>query len=89
MDELSSRITETDILQDSIIVDTVKISYYGKSRCRYYANKNVYYQKTNIINPFEDKDEFITKIFYKDETFKEEAREIYNSTVLLINHIFS
>ena len=89
MDELSSRITENDILQDSIIVDTVKISYYGRSRCRYYANKNVHYQKTNIVNPFEDKDEFITKIFYKDETFKEEARDIYNSTVLLINHIFS
>tara|TARA_Y100000389_G_scaffold190142_1_gene214676 strand:+ start:415 stop:1611 length:1197 start_codon:yes stop_codon:yes gene_type:complete len=74
----------TESINKDIIIDNVKLSYYGKEPCKYYHEKNIHYQYKNIhVN----KDEYITKIYYKNKDFEHIAREIYNSSVLLLENI--
>lgn len=74
----------TESIDKDIIIDSVKLSYYGKEPCKYYHEKNIHYQYKNIHM---NKDEYITKIYYKNKDFEHIAREIYNSSVLLLENI--
>jgi len=74
----------TESIDKAIIIDSVKLSYYGDVSCKYYHERNIHYQCKNI---YVNKDEYITKIYYKHTDFEHIARDIYNSSVLLLENL--
>jgi len=78
---------ESDLSPDNIIIDNINISYYGNIECKYYQEKNIHYLEGDIKNPFSKSGRYITKIYYKNDGDRQEAIDVYNATVLLINHL--
>jgi len=63
------------IHQDSskIIVDSVKVKYYGQEKCIYYKNgKKIY----SYLDESKNKDEYILNVFYKEKEYKKEAEKL-------------
>ena len=58
---------------EHIIVDSVKLSYNGKLRCKYIQNRETINKSLKIQN----KDEYITTIYYKSDLFKKEAEDLF------------
>tara|TARA_B100001094_G_scaffold190554_1_gene184503 strand:- start:4636 stop:5820 length:1185 start_codon:yes stop_codon:yes gene_type:complete len=67
-----------DYNKENIIIDTIKISYYGREKCKYFKERRI----NNTIDGWKDKDSYITGVYYKTEDYKQEAMRIYN---LLLN----
>lgn len=57
---------------EDIIIDEIKLTYYGKEKCKIYNEEN----QINIIknNPIED--EYIYSIYYKRDIYKKECEEL-------------
>tara|TARA_Y100000389_G_C17454670_1_gene517275 strand:- start:1303 stop:2631 length:1329 start_codon:yes stop_codon:yes gene_type:complete len=58
---------------EHIIVDSVKLSYNGKVKCKYIQNR----ETINKSLKFQNKDEYITTIYYKSDLFKKEAEDLF------------
>ena len=56
-----------------IIIDSVRIKYYGEEQCKYYKNGNKIHSYVDELN---NKDEYVLNIFYKEKEFKQEAEKI-------------
>jgi len=63
------------IHQDSgnIIVDSVRVKYYGQEKCKYYQNGKKIYEYTENSSM---KDEYILNVFYKEKAYKKEAEKL-------------
>jgi len=62
--------------EDNIIIDTIKLSFYGKEKCKYIKHRSI--DKTiNIKN----NDKYITSIYYKSHKYKEKAEEIFKALI--------
>jgi HD superfamily phosphohydrolase len=67
------------IHQDSskIIVDSVKVKYYGQEKCIYYKNgKKIY----SYLDESKNKDEYILNVFYKEKEYKQEAKKLLETS---------
>jgi len=70
--KLEMRVAENEI-NHNIIIDDIKISYYGIEKCKFYNENEIY----NLIKKNENKDEYIYSIYYKHDLYKEKAQEIF------------
>lgn len=62
--------------EDNIIIDTIKLSFYGKEKCKYVKHRSI--DKTiNIKN----NDKYITSIYYKSDKYKVKAEEIFKALI--------
>ena len=59
---------------EHIIVDSVKLSYNGKVKCKYIQNRETVNKSLTIQN----KDQYVTTIYYKAEQHKDEAEQLFN-----------
>lgn len=65
--------------KEKIIIDSIKISYYGKEKCKYI-------QERNIINKsltFNHGTKYITSVYYKTPADKVEAERLFKSINLI------
>ena len=53
---------------ESIIIDTIKLSYYGSEKCKYIQERNSINKSLTI----ENNTQYITSVYYKTEENKEE-----------------
>ena len=60
--------------KEHIIVDSVKLSYNGKVKCKYIQHRETVNKSLTIQN----KDKYVTTIYYKKEEYKDEAKEIFD-----------
>jgi len=72
-------ITDSKVLlegydQKNIIIDTIKISYYGKEKCIYEYERDIC-DKSLSIHP---STKYITSVYYKKENYREKANELFN-----------
>ena len=71
-------ITDSDIhiecSKKGIIIDTVKLSYYGSEKCSYIQERSCINKSITI----ENNTKYITSIYYKTEESKQNAEEILN-----------
>jgi len=58
---------------DNIIIDNIKIFYYGDETCKYYQEKN----KINLIPTKINKDEYSIRIYYRNKNNKQEAKNLF------------
>ena len=63
-------------INHNLIIDKIKISYYGKEKCNFYNPKN---EIINFIQKNESKDEIIYSIYYKHELYKKKAQDIFTT----------
>ena len=62
--------------ENNIIIDTIKLSFYGKEKCKYVKHRSI--DKTiNIKN----NDKYITSIYYKSPKYKIKAEEIFKALI--------
>ena len=62
--------------EDNIIIDTIKLSFYGKEKCKYVKHRSI--DKTiNIKN----NDKYITSIYYKSPKYKLKAEKIFKALI--------
>ena len=59
---------------ENIIVDSVKLSHNGKVKCTYIQNRETVNKSLTIQN----KDQYVTTIYYKAEEHKGEAEQLYD-----------
>ena len=64
-----------DYLNDNLIIDQVKIQYYGKEECLFFNENGK--QTIHKIKGETNKNQYITTIYYKEECFKEEAEKLF------------
>jgi HD superfamily phosphohydrolase len=72
-------ITDSEISLDGydsykVIVDSVKISYYGKEKCTYIQERNISDKSLTIENG----EKYVTSIYYKSEKDKSYAEELFS-----------
>ena len=58
---------------ESIIIDTIKLSYYGSEKCKYIQERNSINKSLTI----ENNTQYITSVYYKTEENKEEAQKLF------------
>ena len=57
----------------NIIVDSVRVKYYGQEKCNYYKNgKKIY----SYLDESTNKDEYILNVFYKEKEYKYDAEKL-------------
>ena len=59
---------------EHIIVDSVKLSHNGKVKCKYIQNRETVNKSLTIQN----KDQYVTTIYYKAEQHKDEAEQLFD-----------
>jgi len=60
---------------DNVIIDIVKLSYYGKEECPYIKERNaIDTTPKKIID-----DEYVTSIYYKEDKYKSEASTLFTN----------
>ena len=59
---------------EHIIVDSVKLSHNGKVKCKYIQNRETVNKSLTIQN----KDQYVTTIYYKSEEHKDEAEQLFD-----------
>jgi HD superfamily phosphohydrolase len=59
---------------ENIIVDSVKLSHNGKVKCKYIQNRETVNKSLTIQN----KDQYVTTIYYKAEQHKDEAEQLFD-----------
>ena len=59
---------------EHLIVDSVKLSHNGKVKCKYIQNRETVNKSLTIQN----KDQYVTTIYYKAEEYKDEAEQLFN-----------
>ena len=62
-----------EIITESIIIDTIKLSYYGSEKCKYIQERNSINKSLTI----ENNTQYITSVYYKTEENKEEAQKLF------------
>lgn len=62
--------------EDNIIIDTIKLSFYGKEKCKYVKHRSI--DKTISIK---NNDKYITSIYYKSSEYKLEAEKIFKALI--------
>jgi len=65
--------------KDKIILDIVKISYYGKETCDFYTNSK--YRKNGVSKMYEDV--FIISVYYKNKEYEKEANDYFDKLLPL------
>ena len=60
--------------KEHIIVDSVKLSHNGKVKCKYIQNRETVNKSLTIQN----KDQYVTTIYYKAEQHKDEAEQLFD-----------
>ena len=65
--------------KDKIILDIVKISYYGKEMCDFYTNSK--YRKNGVSKMYEDV--FIISVYYKNKEYEKEANDYFDKLLPL------
>lgn len=66
-------------INENIIVDKIKINYYGKENCEFYSNDK--YKKYGITNNFQDV--FIISVYYKDKECEKNAIKYFEGLLPL------
>ena len=59
--------------RNNIIVDTVKISYYGNENCKFIQERNILNKSLTIVN----NTKYITSVYYKSEKNKHDAEKLF------------
>ena len=57
----------------NIIVDSVRVKYYGQEKCKYYQNGKKIYE---YLDESKNKDEYILNVFYKEKEYKYDAEKL-------------
>jgi len=71
-----SKIEVDNYDKDNIIIDTIKLSFYGKDKCKYMKHRSI--DKTISIK---NNDKYITSIYYKSSEYKLEAGKIFDALI--------
>ena len=58
---------------NKFIIDTIKLSYYSREKCKYIQRR----ESRDLSEKIENNDKYITSIYYKDIDDKEEAHEMF------------
>jgi len=61
--------------KENIIVDTIKLSYYGSEECKYIQERNSINKSFTIQNNVK----FITSIYYKSDQYKKSAEKLFET----------
>ena len=59
--------------KEKLIVDTVKITYYGSEKCKYIQQRNCINKSLTI----ENNSKYVTSVYYKSEIFKDDAEYLF------------
>ena len=59
---------------ENVIIDIVRLSYYGKEKCPYIKERNAIDRTPGKTI----KDEYVTSIYYKEDKYKDEANTLFN-----------
>jgi len=65
--------------KEKIIIDFIKITYYGKEKCKYIQERNI----INKALTFNHGTKYITSVYYKTEADKVEAERLFESINLI------
>ena len=63
--------------KENIIVDTIKLSYYGSEKCKYIQERNSINKSLTIQN----NTKYITSIYYKSDEYKKEANQLFEKLI--------
>jgi HD superfamily phosphohydrolase len=69
-----SKLTLKGYNEEHLIVDTIKLSFYGKEECNYVQSRNIINKSLMVQN----NDKYITSIYYKSDLYRDEAIRIFN-----------
>jgi HD superfamily phosphohydrolase len=59
--------------RNNLIIDTVKISYYGNENCKFIQERNILNKSLTIVN----NTKYITSVYYKSEKHKTDAEKLF------------
>ena len=69
-----SKIKQNEYNNDHLIIDTIKISFYGIEKCKFVQLR----KSINTSQTSQNNDKFITTIYYKSNEYKKEAEDLFN-----------